>query len=223
MTCGVYEIVNTVNGKRYVGSSVNIEQRWSAHKSNLRRGRHHSIHLQRAWDKYGEHSFTFSVIYECDLAGVIEAEQVQIDIKSEYNIAPIAGRTYGVVQSDESNKLRSESCKSTLSDPAIRKKISDGVRLAMKRPDYIANMSEGVRIAWSSPHLKDFQSKRVSGKGNPNHDATLYTFVHGDHGERNCTQYDLRQEFPHLRRPAISQLVSGKQMSTMGWKMKKAP
>lgn len=29
--CGVYAIKNTVNGKFYVGSSVNIKQRWYDH------------------------------------------------------------------------------------------------------------------------------------------------------------------------------------------------
>jgi tetratricopeptide (TPR) repeat protein len=36
MTCGIYQILNTVNGKSYVGHSRNIEQRWCQHTSGLK-------------------------------------------------------------------------------------------------------------------------------------------------------------------------------------------
>ena len=57
---GIYKIVNTVNGKKYVGSAVDIKRRWQAHKLRLRKNNHHSPKLQNAWNKHGESSFTFS-------------------------------------------------------------------------------------------------------------------------------------------------------------------
>lgn len=33
MTCGIYKIENKLNGKVYIGQSINIEQRWREHKS----------------------------------------------------------------------------------------------------------------------------------------------------------------------------------------------
>lgn len=56
---GVYQIYNTVNGKRYIGSSIHIEQRFKEHLRNLRANKHVNAHLQSAWNKYGEHSFVF--------------------------------------------------------------------------------------------------------------------------------------------------------------------
>lgn len=53
---GVYQIYNTVNGKRYIGSSIHIEQRFKEHLRNLRANKHVNAHLQSAWNKYGEHS-----------------------------------------------------------------------------------------------------------------------------------------------------------------------
>lgn len=44
--CGVYKITNKETGKFYIGSSVDIRQRWYAHKSKLRRGVHSNQHLQ---------------------------------------------------------------------------------------------------------------------------------------------------------------------------------
>lgn len=65
MNSGVYEIVNLVNGKRYVGSSVHMPARWTAHQRLLRRGGHHSLKLQRAWNKYGAGAFQFNPIIVC--------------------------------------------------------------------------------------------------------------------------------------------------------------
>tara|TARA_Y100000310_G_scaffold230046_1_gene232475 strand:- start:451 stop:654 length:204 start_codon:yes stop_codon:yes gene_type:complete len=38
---GIYEIRNSVNDKIYIGSSIDIEQRWYDHKRKLRNGNHH--------------------------------------------------------------------------------------------------------------------------------------------------------------------------------------
>lgn len=54
---GVYVLENVLNGKIYVGSSKNIARRIYEHFKDLKGGRHHSIHLQRAWNLYGETSF----------------------------------------------------------------------------------------------------------------------------------------------------------------------
>ena len=60
MTSGIYEIVNTVTGKRYVGSAVNLEKRELSHFSGLRRGDHRKAHFQHSFDKYGESAFEFA-------------------------------------------------------------------------------------------------------------------------------------------------------------------
>ncbi|CAM3707623.1 hypothetical protein BSI_39410 [Bacillus inaquosorum KCTC 13429] len=59
---GIYKIVNKINIKVYIGSSVNIESRHQGHKRDLRNGKHHNYLLQKDWDKYGEKSFEFVTI-----------------------------------------------------------------------------------------------------------------------------------------------------------------
>src|SRR3970040_1255088 len=54
---GVYKILNVMNGKVYVGSAANFKSRWKFHLGQLRYGNHHSITLQRAYNKYGERNF----------------------------------------------------------------------------------------------------------------------------------------------------------------------
>lgn len=61
----IYAITNTVNGKKYIGSTVNYKSRWHSHRSALRRGKHHSFILQKAWDKHGEQSFKFELLLIC--------------------------------------------------------------------------------------------------------------------------------------------------------------
>jgi len=61
---GVYFIVNKCNGKIYVGSSINIRNRFSVHKYYLRHKKHDNKFLQSDWDKYGEHSFEFNIVEE---------------------------------------------------------------------------------------------------------------------------------------------------------------
>lgn len=59
---GIYKIKNRITHKVYIGESVDIKSRWNTHKSELRRGVHHSERLQKDWKKYGEKAFRFSVV-----------------------------------------------------------------------------------------------------------------------------------------------------------------
>lgn len=59
---GIYEIINIINNKKYIGQSIEIKRRWNDHKSELRRNSHHNIYLQKSWNKYGEENFKFEVI-----------------------------------------------------------------------------------------------------------------------------------------------------------------
>lgn len=63
---GIYKITNTINNKVYIGESLNIEERWIVHKSDLDNGNHHSYKLQQEWDKYGSDNFIFEIIEEID-------------------------------------------------------------------------------------------------------------------------------------------------------------
>ena len=99
---GVYKIVNSLNDKHYIGSAININTRWKNHLKDLKNNKHHSNHLQRSWNKYGEGSFKFEVIeYIEDKTKLIEREQHWIDFyqsyKREYgyNLLPKAGSMLG--------------------------------------------------------------------------------------------------------------------------------
>lgn len=85
MTCGIYEIKNTINNKRYIGQSINIEKRWQNHKRELKTQKHYNSHLQNSWNKYGESAFVFSIIEKCPKELLDEREQYWININDSYN------------------------------------------------------------------------------------------------------------------------------------------
>lgn len=81
---GIYKIENMVNNKSYIGSSNNIERRWRQHINLLNNNEHHSIKLQRAWNKYGQDNFKFEILEECEVEKLLYLEQFYIDKYKAY-------------------------------------------------------------------------------------------------------------------------------------------
>lgn len=71
---GIYKITCSENGRVYVGQAINIKDRWMSHMQCLNRNKHHNIHLQRAWNKYGEECFKFEVIEYCEPSNLNDRE-----------------------------------------------------------------------------------------------------------------------------------------------------
>jgi group I intron endonuclease len=62
MTAGVYLMTHQVTGDRYVGQSLNIEQRWKAHRVQLEKGLHKNAFLMELARQYGSQSFDFEIL-----------------------------------------------------------------------------------------------------------------------------------------------------------------
>lgn len=60
MSIGIYKIENLINGKIYIGQSINIEKRWQQHcKPSSTKGL-----IGKAIQKYGKENFIFSILEE---------------------------------------------------------------------------------------------------------------------------------------------------------------
>lgn len=106
MVSGIYAIKNKVTGKYYIGCSKHCHKRWKQHKYSLVRGTHHSVKLQRSFNKYGLEAFEFSIIQEVggltDLE-VMEEEFIQLyqSWANGYNVLKKCTRT-----KESLNKIR---------------------------------------------------------------------------------------------------------------------
>ena len=79
---GIYKIENLINGKKYIGQSVNILERWGDHKRINERPLEkvkQTYPLYRAFKKYGLENFSFEVIEECS--------KEELDSRERYWIA----------------------------------------------------------------------------------------------------------------------------------------
>lgn len=81
MSCGIYKITNQINGKVYIGQSVNIENRWHEHQLAACHKNfygHVRTRLYPAMKKYGLENFSFSIIEECNADDLDEKEEYWI-------------------------------------------------------------------------------------------------------------------------------------------------
>ena len=62
MTSGIYMIKNKINGKIYIGQSLDMERRKKQHFYLLSSNNHPNSHLQNSYNKYGPNNFVFKNI-----------------------------------------------------------------------------------------------------------------------------------------------------------------
>lgn len=159
---GIYKITNRTTGKFYVGSSCDVKHRMSKHRSCLRRGVHHSQHLQRAWNKYGEDDFSFLLIEEVDVDSLFLVEQKYLDdLNPAYNVCPNADGKRGYKHSEETKnkiskslmghksgftgKKHSEETRKKMSEIHTGKKMSMAMKAKMRKRQLGKKQSEEVR------------------------------------------------------------------------------
>jgi len=121
---GIYEIANTLNGHRYVGSAINLVHRWKHHKGDLNGNHHHSHILQNAWNKYGKDNFIFKPLIYCDPGMTLIYEQMYLDaMRPEYNIEKLAGSHLGCKRSEETKCKMSAAQKGHYTSEETRQKL----------------------------------------------------------------------------------------------------
>ena len=241
---GIYVIINKVNHKYYVGSSIDIDDRWYNHIWALNCDKHRNKHLQNAWNKYGENSFNFYIVEYIDINDLLVVEQKYLDYaklqkEKVYNLSFIAGR---IEMTDETReKIRNANIGriqwnlgKTLTDaqkinmygktPSIettekrRKSMIAYWSTQDERKRLHSNMLREIR---SGKKLSDDTKKKLSmacgGKNHRCYDHTLYKFYNKKLNlYRCCTRNELEVEF-NLNSGNVSQLMSNKLKSTGGW------
>ena len=81
---GIYKITNLVNGKIYIGQSINIDKRIKEHfwKASNEKDISYNSALHLAIRKYGKENFQWEILEECKVDNIDEREKFYI---KEYN------------------------------------------------------------------------------------------------------------------------------------------
>jgi group I intron endonuclease len=148
---GIYCIENIVNCKKYIGQSIDIEERWKKHVSELKHGRHYNDYLQNSWYKYGENNFKFYILEYCN-----------IDILDDREIYWI--NFYNTISRDNGYNLKSggQNGGSRYSEQS-RKKMSLAHKEFFKNEENIEMLRKNALAMWSD---KDYHKSRC-GENHP--------------------------------------------------------
>ena len=169
---GIYIIINTIDSKCYIGKSVDINKRWSRHKS----GHGSNIRLTRAFKQHGLDNFTFSILelVEKDFISAAELWWISYFISLGYSIGDtlynftLGGEgCLGKKVTVETRAKLSVSAKLRCTDSVYRAELSSRV-LGNKNPMYGKTLSDEVRakISASQTGEKNHNFGKV-GKDNP--------------------------------------------------------
>ncbi len=113
---GIYRWNNVITGKSYVGSSINLSNRFSKYYSiTFLKNQIGSSIIYSAVLKYNISNFSLDILEYCEDNILSSREQYYIDIlKPEYNILKVAGSRLYITQSEETRQLISDKLKNRL-------------------------------------------------------------------------------------------------------------
>lgn len=150
----IKKITNTVNGKAYIGQSVNIDKRWKEHVKSLNNNDSRCTLLQRAWNKYGQEAFNFEILELCSKEMLDEIEIKYINLYDSCN------NGYNIETGGNKNKRLADSTKQKIGDAnrgrimsnETRKKMSES-RIGNKNGMYGKHHSEEAKRKMTNARL----------------------------------------------------------------------
>jgi len=161
----LYAIKHNQSNNAYIGSTVNLRVRKQTHLRMLRKGNHHSSHLQNAWNKYGESSFSIVKIAEAkDELEARELEQAFLECfwgSSLYNVKCCAsGMPAGESHPAKRADWHQKHILTTLT--AEERKQKFGGAKGLKRDHAV--YSNGAKKQWIDPAAKAKRMLAMRGK-----------------------------------------------------------
>jgi len=185
-TGGVYRITDIKSGRVYIGSSVNIENRWRQHRYRLVRGDHPNPTLQAIWNAENSR-LEFSVIERTPGSkdAILSAEQRHLTAALEsghracLNVLYVAGSHLGRKRSDSTREAlaiaqrgkkatqeaRSRMREAKLRDPFLLEKMSALGRLSRGRKINRARGGNNPKVrAFTDAQVKAMRTMKSEGQ-----------------------------------------------------------
>lgn len=88
----IYEIINNINNKKYIGSTNNLKDRFNKHKRELKNNKHHSIYFQRFYNKY-KPKLSINILYKSNDETYIrklEEKLINENYENLFNVSKLA-------------------------------------------------------------------------------------------------------------------------------------
>lgn len=144
---GIYKIQNKINGKVYIGQSIDIYKRWAQHKYNANYESQLHKPLYRSLKKYGIENFTFEIIKETYDLDYYEKFFIKLyrsqNIKYGYNLEAGGEGGWQYINEEVKLGLRNHPMKGHIWTEKQRKTMSKGRKGKYKSEEhYFAKMTE---------------------------------------------------------------------------------
>lgn len=124
---GIYRIINTENGKMYIGQSKDINHRKACHKYDLENGRHKNKDMQNDYN-INKDVFVFELICECRKEYLDELEMYFINKYQTYNSLYGYNMAYG--GKGKNKGIMTERAKNNISKAQMGNKHMCGIKLS---------------------------------------------------------------------------------------------
>ena len=165
---GIYSILNTQNGKRYIGQSVDIKKRIYAH---FRPNRRSKTAIGRAVLKYGEESFKIEILKLCEKDSL---NRLEIFYVNKFN--SLSPKGYNLVHGGSSRQSISDETRSRMSKSHIgHVRTRESIEKQRQKTIGIKRSAETLEkmSAWQIgvPKTKEFvekMKKALKGRKAPN-------------------------------------------------------
>jgi group I intron endonuclease len=156
--CGIYGWRNMVNGKWYVGQSVDMLECKQTHLWKAKAGKHHNRHFQAAFVKYGESNFEFHFLEEVPENMLDVRERAWIGYYKSCN------RNFGYNLDDGggANRHCSSETKRKLSEASMGNTNMLGKTFSMEHRKRLSDAKMGAKNHNYGKHRSDKTRSRIS-------------------------------------------------------------
>lgn len=218
----VYKIINLVDGKFYIGSAMNFDNRIRTHLRELRNNIHINTHLQNAYNKYGKDSFIFHILEICTPDRLFEIEQYYLDaLNPHYNVSkssycPMKGRKHSQETLDKFKEREPW-------NKGIPRTDEEKFKMSETRKLMYSKMTKQEKLDIAA-HLLEYSGKAFLGKHHTEENKknlrelrkSKKRIICINTGEIFEAQIDIQRKYG-LRQGHISEVLNGKRKSVKGF------